>query len=158
MCKLTNILQILSRSQHQHVNQSGGNRKWLPHGKQNELLSGFRRVSESPPASWIPALAPGTSDGERAGTTASGEPVRKWLRRNGGIVCCSRLEGPPRPPAQGLSSITRFPVMKCHFFQLRAAAFFLHDCLQRAAGVTAGSALGSALLTLPIKSELKRCA
>ncbi|XP_029696780.1 dual specificity protein phosphatase 3 isoform X1 [Takifugu rubripes] len=44
ICRLTNILQNLSRSQHQHVNQSGGNRKWLPHGKQNELLSGFRRV------------------------------------------------------------------------------------------------------------------
>lgn len=52
--KLTNILQNPSRGQHQHVNQSGGNRKWLPHGKHHELLSGFWRVSESPPASWIP--------------------------------------------------------------------------------------------------------
>lgn len=38
------------------------------------------------------------ADGESAGTAASGEPVRKWLRRNGGLICCSRLRGPLPPP------------------------------------------------------------
>lgn len=65
-----------------------------------------------------------------------------------------QVAGPSDPPGSWL------PVMKCHFPQLRAAAFFCCTSVySEPAGVEAGSAPSSALLTLPRKkSELKRCA